>query len=132
MKEKPDPKEPTLFYGAPSRNFEYARQNRNNPTPAEAALWEKLRANKIKGLKFRRQHPIGVFIVDFYCHQAKLAIEIDGAYHFDENQVEYDQNRTALLQQVGVREIRFANKEVLENIDMVLESIIAALETDRE
>ena len=132
MKENQVPKQPILFYGAPGRNFEYARQNRNNPTPAEAALWEELRANKIKDLKFRRQHQVGIFILDFYCHQAKLAIEIDGAYHFDETQAEYDQNRTALLQQAGIREIRFTNEEVLKKIDQVLEAIIAALETNGE
>lgn len=118
-----------MFYGAPSKIFEYARQNRNKPTPAEAALWEELRAKRMKGLKFRRQHPIGVFIVDFYCHHARLAIEIDGAYHFGDQQQEYDQNRTLLLEQAGIKEIRFSNDQVLNHRKDVIDSILATLET---
>jgi very-short-patch-repair endonuclease len=128
MQEKKQPKEPILFFGAPGRIFEYARQNREKPTPAEAALWAELSGKKIKGLRFRRQHPIGVFIVDFYSHAAKLAIEIDGAYHFEANQMEYDQNRTALLQEVGIREIRFTNEAVLGDVAKVLEVIVGVLE----
>ena len=117
-----------MYYGALTRNFEYAKQNRVNSTPAESALWEELRNKKLKGYKFRRQHPVGVFILDFYCHTAKLAIEIDGEYHLEQEQQIYDRARTELLNQAGIKELRFTNQDILTNLPSVLGSIIQILE----
>ena len=92
-------------------------------TPAEILLWNELRGRRFKGFKFRRQHPISFYIVDFYCHQAKLVIEADGNVHqSDENQT-YDLNRTQVLESLGLKVIRFKNEEVLENLSWVLETI---------
>lgn len=117
-----------MYYGALTRNFEYAKQNRANSTPAESALWEELRNKKLKGYKFRRQHPVGVFILDFYCHAAKLAIEIDGEYHLEQEQQIYDRARTELLNQTGIKELRFTNQDILTNLPSVLGNIIQILE----
>jgi very-short-patch-repair endonuclease len=128
VKKSDDSTKPKMFYGASSRLFEYARQNRSKGTPAERKLWEELRAKKNAGLKFRRQHPIGVFIVDFYCHQAKLAIELDGDYHLEEEQRLYDENRTKLLQEAGIHELRFKNEEVMEHVQKVVKTIFDAVQ----
>ena len=98
-----------------------ARELRQPQTPAERTLWSRLR-NRQLGPKFRRQHPIGRFIVDFYCAQAKLAIEIDGDTHAD--QVEYDAERTAWLAEQGVRVVRFTNRQVHRQIEDVLQAIL--------
>jgi very-short-patch-repair endonuclease len=96
---------------------EQARQMRKQPTKAEASLWVRLRKRGLGGLKFRRQHIISRFIVDFYCPRAKLVIELDGAVH--EVQVEYDQERRGVLQEMGYEVLRFKNDEVKENLEMV-------------
>ena len=126
MKTKFAPGELPMYFGARSRNFEYARQNREKATPAETALWEAVKNKKLQGLKFRRQHPIDILIVDFYCPETNLAIEIDGKYHQETEQQAYDQNRSAMLKEAGTNEIRFENEEVLNNLAMVLEKIIQA------
>jgi very-short-patch-repair endonuclease len=95
----------------------YAREMRKNPTPAEDALWQHLRLNQL-GVKFRRQHAIGPFIVDFYAREARLIIEVDGPIH--EKQKEYDEMRQAYLESLGYRVVRFTNEQVLQNIDAVL------------
>ncbi len=123
MKPKFLPGEMPMYYGAPARVFEYARQNRGKLTPAESVLWEAIKNKKLKGCKFRRQHPIGIFIVDFYCHEMALAIEIDGKYHEEEIQQEYDNNRTKLLEEAGIFELRFRNEEVLNDLNSVLAKI---------
>jgi very-short-patch-repair endonuclease len=129
MKPKFTPGKLPMFYGTYARNFEYARQNRNKPTPAEDVLWSALKNKQLKGLKFRRQHPIGVFIVDFYCHTTQLAIELDGAYHLEANQQEYDQHRTMMLQEAGIDEIRFSNEVVLNDLESVLKKILEVIES---
>jgi very-short-patch-repair endonuclease len=88
-------------------------------------LWERLRNHQLAGFKFRRQHPIGSFIVDFYCPAKHLAIEIDGDSH--EEQVAYDQKRTAILNKYGINVIRFTNQQVYEDIETVLGEIQAVL-----
>ena len=95
-----------------------ARERRQPLTQAEQILWERLRNFKLGGSKFRRQHPIGAFIVDFYCAQAKLIIEIDGPSHLD--QIEYDVYRTEWLETNGFQVIRFTNRDVIENTDAVI------------
>lgn len=102
-----------------------ARQLRKEQTPAEAKLWACLRAHKIEGVGFRRQHAIGFYIVDFCAPQKKLIIELDGSQHLD--QQEYDARRTLFLESKGYRLIRFWNKDVMKNIDVVLDRIVEAM-----
>jgi very-short-patch-repair endonuclease len=92
-------------------------------TQAEILMWDKLKNKQFKGYKFRRQHPIHRFIVDFYCHELKLIIEIDGKYHDSEEQKNKDLNRTELLVFQGLREIRFTNEEIINNIGSVLKKL---------
>ena len=93
---------------------------RKAPTPAET-LWARLRSERPGGLKFRRQHAIGPYIVDFYCVQVRLVIEVDGPIH--DNQVEDDRARQEYLEQLGLHVLRFSNAQILESIDQVLTSI---------
>lgn len=101
-----------------------ARALRKAPTPAEARLWEALRNRKLGGFKFRRQHPIGRAIADFYCAEVRLVVEVDGGVH--NVQREYDEARTEMLQSRGYTVIRFTNREVLENLDAVTAKILKA------
>jgi very-short-patch-repair endonuclease len=105
-----------------------AREMRRPQTPTETALWRALRNRNLK-YKFRRQHPIENFIVDFYCAQAKLCIEIDGATHLEPSQVEYDAARTAYLEESGYTVIRFTNDDVRDNLDAVVEEIIRKIKS---
>ena len=98
-----------------------ARELRQPQTPAEVKLWSRLRDRQIDGLKIRRQHVIGHFIIDFYCAEAKLCIEIDGDSHAE--QVEYDQARTEYLNELGYTVIRFTNREVFKEFEAVLQAI---------
>ena len=104
------------------RLIEEAKRMRKEPTDAEAALWELLRDKKL-GDKFRRQHLIDDFIVDFVCLSKNLVIEVDGGYHSDPTQKEYDQQRTLYLNEKGFKVIRFTNEEVLGNTEAVLTKI---------
>ncbi|WP_299339214.1 endonuclease domain-containing protein [uncultured Psychroserpens sp.] len=98
---------------------------RRNGTAAESVLWKSLQKRKLKGRKFRRQHSILYFIVDFYCPQEQLIIELDGAYHSDLVQHNYDLERTKILERLGFKLIRFENKLVFEDIETVLNQIIS-------
>jgi very-short-patch-repair endonuclease len=109
-----------------------ARELRRNATDAEKYLWSLLRNRQLAGYKFRRQHPLGRFVLDFYCHEAKLCVELDGGQHAETAQAEYDRERTAWLNQEGIRVIRFWNTDVLNNIEGVLQSILIALTTPVE
>ncbi len=97
------------------------RELRHPQTPAEQKLWSCLRNRQLNGLKFPRQHPIERFIIDFYCDEAKLCIEVDGASHAE--QIEYDQARTAYLNELGHTVIRFTNCEVFNQCEAVLHNI---------
>ena len=99
-----------------------ARNLRNNMTDAEKILWEKISKRKIDGLRFRKQHSIGRYIVDFYCFEKKLVIELDGDIH--DSQKEYDHNRDNELTARGNTILRFKNEEVINNIDYVLSRIV--------
>jgi len=101
---------------------EFGRENRKNATEAEVVLWQKIRNNQL-GVKVRRQHAIGEYIVDFAILEYDLAIEIDGKYHEDEQQKIYDEARTNYLNEFGIKVIRFTNEEVLNSLDMVIETI---------
>ena len=92
-------------------------------TYAEKVLWQQLRNRKMDGLKFRRQHPVSIFILDFYCHEKKLAIEVDGGIHQSEDQREWDGNRTFELNELGITVLRFANEEVIDSINKVINEI---------
>ncbi len=97
------------------------RELRNNSTDAERALWQKLRGRQLDGMKFRRQHPFGDYILDFACLETKLAIELDGGQHAEA--VAYDNERTRTLEKSGFVVLRFWNNEVFENMDGVLDVI---------
>ncbi|MGB3207819.1 MAG: endonuclease domain-containing protein [Crinalium sp.] len=103
---------------------EAARRLRQELTPAESILWQALRGRQIEGLKFRCQHPVGRFIVDFYCPSVKLVIEVDGGIH-DQQQV-YDQARTEKLEAFGYHVLRFTNDQVMKDLSAVLEQISKA------
>jgi very-short-patch-repair endonuclease len=103
------------------------RDMRKEPTSAEDLLWQKLRKKQLGGYKFRRQHPVGYFMVDFYCADARLVIEVDGSIH--EQQQEYDELRQAYIESLGLRVLRFENAHVVQQIQGVLERIAEALET---
>jgi very-short-patch-repair endonuclease len=98
-----------------------ARRLRANMTPAERILWQALRGRQLDGLKFRAQHPVGQFILDFWCPACRLAIELDGGLH--QSQQEQDAARTAQLEAYAYRVIRFRNEEVLTDLPSVLERI---------
>jgi very-short-patch-repair endonuclease len=99
--------------------FTNARTLRKEMTDAEKVLWQVLRNRRFHGLKFRRQHPIQSYIVDFYCYQIGLVIEIDGHIHTEKNHSENDIERTAQLEAQGLTVIRFTNEEVLSDISNV-------------
>ena len=103
--------------------LKHAREMRQPQTPAEATLWRHLRNRNLE-LKFRRQHPIHRFIIDFYCAELKLCIEIDGDSHFTQDQLEYDTARTEYLELIQCKVIRFTNEDVRSNINSVAQEII--------
>jgi len=113
-----------LNFGAKGEIFENARELRKSQTEAEKILWEALRSRKCYGLKFRRQHPVTRFILDFYCHEYLLGIEVDGSIHKIEEVAEYDKNRQAEIENLGITVLRFANEDVLKDISTVLEKIV--------
>ena len=104
-----------------------ARKMRKEPTYAESVLWEKLRRKQIGGFKFRRQQPIGNFIVDFYCSDAHLVIEVDGSIHDEDEQAKYDENRQLFLEELGIQVIRFTNDAVIKETDAVIDHIMKML-----
>ncbi len=101
-----------------------AKELRRGMTPAESLLWQRVRANRLNGFHFRRQQVIDGFIVDFYCHAAGLVVELDGGIH--ERQGDYDAQRDRVLAARGLRVLRFENRECAENLEGVLERILAA------
>lgn len=98
-------------------------------TAAEARLWLRLRAKQLQGLKFRRQHGIGPYIVDFYCPERSLVIEVDGDAHAEEKQVTKDRQREKYLRSLGLQVIRYVNDDILNNVDGVLENLSEILST---
>ena len=116
-----------MFYGADSRAFEAAKMLRKNMTLAELILWKKLRDRTIFKTKFRRQHPINFFIADFYAHEYKLVIEIDGEIHNNPETIEYDSGRTAELERFGIKVLRFSNDQVIYKMDSVINRILIVI-----
>jgi very-short-patch-repair endonuclease len=109
------------------RLLSHARAMRSDPTDAEAKLWQLLRNRRLAGFKFRRQVPVAGYVVDFYCHEAKLGVELDGGQHNDDEGAEYDRGRTKALERSGVRVLRFWNPDVFRYTDAVLEHIYEML-----
>ena len=105
-----------------------ARALRKNQTTAEKIIWQKLRSRQLAGFKFRRQHNIGRFIVDFYCDEIKLIIEIDGDVHAYKQREKYDKERQKILESKGSKIARYTNYEVFNNLDGVLEDILRKCE----
>jgi len=112
-----------LHKEAIGRLYQYGRELRKELTEAEKLLWAELRNRKLNGLKFRRQHPLDKFIVDFYCNEKKLVVELDGSVHDEKINKEYDEARTAMLAGLNVFVLRFRNEEVINNMQNVLERI---------
>ena len=112
-----------MFYGASPLIFKRAEILRSKMTIAEDRLWTQINDHQILGLKFRRQHPISQFIVDFYCHKVKLVIEVDGGIHLKRSVKEYDKGRTFELEKFGIQVIRFSNEQVENEISQVIELI---------
>jgi very-short-patch-repair endonuclease len=108
------------------------RRRDGGPVPArtlsfrarEQAMWELLRDRRLQGIKFRRQSPLGIFVADFFCHELKLVVELDGAVHDDPRQVAHDKNRDFYLASLGCTILRFPNCELFENADAVLTRIL--------
>jgi very-short-patch-repair endonuclease len=107
------------------------RQLRNAPTTAEKRLWQGLRASQVSGRKFRRQHSIGPYVLDFYCPDCRLAVELDGQAHFNSMASEYDLRREKFLKSLSIRVLRFENRAVFENPEGVLHQIRESL-ADRD
>jgi len=104
------------------------RQNlRNNMPPAERILWSQLKGGQLDKYKFRRQHSIDEFVLDFYCPQAGLAIEIDGDSHYETDKPKYDLERSRKIESHGIKIIRFTNTEVYDSLDGVIDQIIKQL-----
>lgn len=111
--------------------FRNARILRLNPTKSEELLWDSLKKKQL-GVKFRRQHPINNFVLDFYCHSHKISIEIDGKYHDSVEQKAKDEKRTITLSQLGIRELRFTNTAVETAIENVLKQIEEAINKTKD
>jgi very-short-patch-repair endonuclease len=99
------------------------KELRNNSTYAEVFFWQQVKGRQLEGRKFRRQTSVGNYIVDFYCPEEKLIIELDGEVHFDEVAIKYDEKRTEFLESVGLKVVRFENQDVLKNTEYVLSKI---------
>jgi len=111
------------------QQIERARDLRRDSSKAERICWELLRAHRMSGIKFRRQHPIGRYFADFACVSQKLVIEVDGDHHAD--QVEADARRTAGMEREGWRVVRFAANEVVANREGIWAAIRLVLDSDR-
>jgi type I restriction enzyme M protein len=105
----------------------FARELRQRHTDAERRIWAILRGRRFLGLKFRRQHPLAPYVLDFYCHEKKLAIELDGGQHNTTAGRAKDERRTRAINQQGIRVIRFWDHDVLQDTEAVLEAIYRAV-----
>ena len=112
-----------LHYDAKASIYQNASDLRKRTTEAEQKLWPLLRNRQLLGKKFRRQHAIGKYVADFYCHECKLVIELDGSFHNTPEAKQYDQKRTMVLNEPGITVLRFWNKEIMEDIEKVLKKI---------
>ena len=113
----------SMFYGALPILFDFARKLRDHQTEAELYLWSQLDNLNCLNVRFKRLHPILYFVADFYCHKAKLIIEVDGGYHDLPEQYKYDKEREHELEDLGLKVIRFTNEQVLFQIENTLKEI---------
>ena len=111
-----------MFYGAIKPIFQRAEELRKNPTHEELLLWQHLKANNL-GVRFKRQHPISMYIADFYCHELKIVIEIDGSVHNLKEVKELDMVREGDINSFGIKVIRFQNSEIRNNIENVINQL---------
>jgi cyclase len=116
-----------MHYGASQEIFQIAERLRRDMTEAERIIWERVCKNQL-GVRVRRQHPIWKFIADFYCHELKLVIELDGGIHLRAENKEYDISREVILKELGIEIIRFTNNQAINETDMVLEEIKRTIE----
>jgi len=116
--------ERNMFYGASRNTFQKAHFLRRNMTDAEMVLWSRLKNRKIFKVRFRRQHPIDIFVLDFYCHEIKLAIEVDGGIHLKSEIQEYDKGRSHEIEKFGIKILRFTNEQILNNLNEVQITIL--------
>jgi very-short-patch-repair endonuclease len=110
-----------MYFRAKPGLMDLAKMLRNNMTFHEKLLWEKLKGKQICGVRFRRQHPINFFVADFYCHEVKLVVEVDGEIHKDK--IDYDDGRSAEMEKFGIEVIRFTNYEVENSMEKVTDKI---------
>jgi len=115
-----------MHFGAHASIFQRAALLRHNPAEAEEILWQKLRNNQL-GFRFRRQHPLKIFAVDFYCHYFRLVIELDGSIHQEAKIQIEDQEKAAALKDLGLHLLRFTNDDVLFHLDEVMDRIHAVM-----
>jgi len=115
-----------MYFRAKAGTLETAKLLRKNMTKTEELLWDKLKGKQILGLRFRRQHPIDIFIADFYCHEARLVIEIDGDIH--NYSIEFDDGREAEIEEYNIKVIRFSNDQVINDIESVVNNIRTAVQ----
>ena len=125
LEVKMQPKNIIIGQRITSEKYQRSKQLRQQMTSEEKILWEQLRRNKLKGLHFRRQQIIDGFIVDFYCHKARLVIEVDGEVH--NQQLESDQERDQILSARELKIVRVTNQEVKNNLQEVLDKIIDSI-----
>jgi very-short-patch-repair endonuclease len=111
-----------MHYGASKPIFQYAEALRRNMTVAEKIIWERLCKNQL-GVRIRRQHPVWKYVADYYCHELKLVIEIDGGIHLTKENKEYDVGREITLNEFGIKIIRFTNDQVINELEHVIEII---------
>lgn len=111
-----------MYYGADVIGFQNADKLRKEMTVSEAKLWQRLSKSQL-GVRVKSQHPIGLYIVDFYCHKAKMVIEVDGDIHFSETKQKEDIQRENEIELLGLKVIRFTNEEISKDIDSVIKVI---------
>jgi very-short-patch-repair endonuclease len=119
-----------MFYGASPIIFELAKQLRNNLTDAEVLLWHYLSNNQL-GVRFKQQHPIYNYIADFYCHKFKLVVELDGSIHKVDLIKEKDKARQEIIESFGIKVLRFTNKELYQDVNLVLQKIKENLKDEK-
>ena len=113
-----------MYYGASMELFKFAERMRHSPTESEVAMWNLLKLKALSGYKFRRQHPIATYIADFYSHELRMVIEVDGGYHLCTFQKEYDDFRDEDMAALGILVIRVTNEEVIKRGSNVQQKLL--------
>jgi imidazole glycerol-phosphate synthase subunit HisF len=117
-----------MYHNASKHLMDRATALRQRETKAEQAFWKMVRENQIKGYKFRRQHALSCYVVDFYCHKLQLVIELDGSIHDLEEIIEKDITRQKAIESLGLRVYRFSNSDVLEHPSKVIQRLLQIIE----